>query len=214
MELEELHVLERQAVAPDDRGAVTGQGVRVGGDFVHLAEAAAGEDDRFGLEQVQLARCQFVRNNAGDPTFVHHHVEYVELVVELDLVLYALLEERLQDHVAGAVGGVARAAYRSLAVARGVTAESALVDATLGRAVERKAELLQVVDGVDGFLAHDFGGVLVDEVVATLDGVERVPLPVVLLDVGEGRAHAALRRAGVGAGGVELGQYGGAAAGP
>ena len=61
-------------------------------------------------------------------------------------------------------------------------------------------------------LAHDLGGVLVDQVVAALDGVEGVPLPVVLLDVGQGGAHAALRRAGVGAGRVELGEHRGAGA--
>jgi hypothetical protein len=47
-------------------------------------------------------------------------------------VLDALLEQRLQDHVAGAVGGVAGAAYRRLAVAGGVAAEPALVDPALG----------------------------------------------------------------------------------
>ena len=36
---------------------------------------------------------------------------------------------------------------------------------------------------------------LVDQVVAALDRVEGVPLGVVLLDVGERRAHAALGRA-------------------
>ena len=90
----------------------------------------------------------------------------------------------------------------------GVAAEAALVDPALGRAVERQAHLLQVEDGVDGLLAHHLGGVLVDEVVAALDRVEGVPLPVVLLDVGQGGAHAALRRAGVGAGRVELGEHG------
>ena len=96
-----------------------------------------------------------------------------------------------------------------LAVVAGVTAEAALVDLALGRAVERQPHLLEIEDGVDGFLRHHLGGVLVHEVVTALDGVERVPLPVVLLDVGEGRAHAALGRAGVGTRGVDLGEDGG-----
>ena len=143
---------------------------------------------------------------------VDQQVQHVELVEELDVLLDAVLVERLQDHVAGAVRGVAGPAHGGLAVVAGVPAEAALVDPALGRAVERQAHLLQVEDRVDGLLGHDLGGVLVDQVVTALDGVERVPLPVVLLDVGQRGAHAALRRAGVGAGGVELGDHGGAAA--
>ncbi len=122
----------------------------------------------------------------------------------------ALLVERLQDHVTGTVRRVARAADGCLAMVAGVAAEAALVDAAFRGAIEGQAHLLQVEDRVDGLLAHDLGGVLVYQVVTTLDRVEGVPLPVVLLDVGQGGAHAALGRAGVGAGGVELGQHGGA----
>ena len=59
---------------------------------------------------------------------------------------------------------------------------------------------------LDGLAGQDLGGVLVDEVVAALDGVEHVPLPVVLLLVAEGGTHAALGGAGVGPGGIELRQ--------
>ena len=64
-----------------------------------------------------------------------------------------------------------------------------------------------------GLAGEDLGRVLVDQVVATLDGVEHVPLPVVLLLVAQGGTHAALRGAGVGAGRVELGQDRGVDAG-
>ena len=86
-----------------------------------------------------------------------------------------------------------------------MTAEATLVDLALGRAVERQAHVLEVEDGVDGLLGENLGRILVDEVVAALDGVVGVPLPVVFFDVGEGSGHAALRRAGVRAGRVELG---------
>ena len=55
---------------------------------------------------------------------------------------------------------------------------------------------------------QDLGRVLVDEVVATLDGVEHVPFPVVLFLVAERGADAALGGAGVGASRVQLGQHG------
>jgi flavin-dependent dehydrogenase len=152
------------------------------------------------------------RARAAAGAGAHQQVEDVELVVELDALLGAVLVERLQDHVAGAVGGEARAADRGLTVVAGVAAEPTLVDLALRGAVERQPHLLEVDDRVDRLAAHDLGSVLVDEVVAALDGVEGVPLPVVLLDVGEGGAHAALGRAGVGPGGVELGQHRGAGA--
>ena len=189
--------------------AVAGEGVRVRGRLVDLAEAAGREDDGLGLEDVQVAGGELVGDDARDlrAAVVGLHrdeVEHVELVEEVDAELDAVLEQRLQDHVAGAVGGVARAAHRGLAVVGGVAAEAALVDLALGRAVERQAHVLEVDDGVDRLLGEDLGGILVDEVVAALDGVEGVPLPRVLFDVRERRGHAALRRAGVRAGRVEL----------
>ena len=66
VELEELHVLERQALAPDDADAVAGEGVRVRGRLVDLAEAAGREDDGLGLEDVQVAGGELVGDDAGD----------------------------------------------------------------------------------------------------------------------------------------------------
>ena len=85
-----------------------------------------------------------------------------------------------------------------------MTAEAALVDEPLRRAVERKAEVLEIDDRLDRVVAHHARRVLVDEIVAALHGVEPVPLPVVLLRVAEGGAHPALGGAGVGARGIEL----------
>src|SRR5699024_11100043 len=104
----------------------------------------------------------------------------------------------------------AGAAHGGFPVVTGVTAEAALVDAPLGGAVEGQAHLLQVEDGVDGLLGHHLRGVLVNEVVPTLDGVEGVPFPVVILHVRQRGAHSPLRSPRVGAGGVELGDDGGA----
>ena len=216
VELEELHVLQRQTPAVAGGLAVTGQGVRVGGHPEELAGAAGRVDDRLRLEDVDLAGRQLVGHDTGgllDAVDLGDQlVQDVELVEELHALLDAVLVQRLEDHVAGAVGRVAGTADRGLAVVAGVAAEAALVDLTLGRPVERQAHLLQVEDRVDGLLRQDLGGVLVDQVVAALDRVEGVPLPVVLLHVGERGGHTALRGARVGAGGVELGQDRGAAA--
>ena len=213
VELEELHVLHRDAPAVEQAGPVAREADGVGGDLEHPSEAAAGEERGLGGEHVEVAGGHLVRDHAGHPTpgggarvVGEDHVQDLELVEEGDVPLHALLEERLQDHVAGAVRRVAGPAHGGLAVVAGVATEAALIDLALGRAVERQAEVLQLDDGVDGLLAHDLDGRLVTQVVGALDRVEGVPLPGVLLDVGEGGAHAALGGAGVGTGGVELGQ--------
>ena len=128
----------------------------------------------------------------------------MELVEEVDVVLDALLIERLHDHVPGAVGGVAGALDRTLAEVAGVAAEAALVHPAVGRAVEGQAHVLELEHRVDGFAREHLGRVLIDEIVAAFDGVEHVPFPVVFFDVAESRADATLSGAGVGARRIEL----------
>ena len=60
VELEELHVLEREAAPQHDRRAVPGQRVRVGGDPEHPPVAAGREQHGLGAEDVQLAGRQLV----------------------------------------------------------------------------------------------------------------------------------------------------------
>ena len=79
-----------------------------------------------------------------------------------------------------------------------MAAEPALIDLAFGRAIERQTHVLELEHRVDRLARQHFGRVLVDEVVAALDGVEHVPFPVVFFGVAERGADAALGRAGVG----------------
>ncbi len=209
VELEHLHVLHRDPTPVADGRAVAGQRVGVRGDLEHLPVAAGGEEDRPGVEDVQLSGRQLVGHDAGGPFIpITDQVEHVELVEEPDVALDALLVERLQDHVAGAIGGIARAHHRRLAVVARVAAEAPLVDPPVGHAVERQSPALQLDDHVDGLAAHQLGRRLVHQVVAALHRVEGVPLGEVLLDVPERGTHAALRGPRVRAGGIQLGDDG------
>src|SRR6478735_4284335 len=91
-----------------------------------------------------------------------------------------------------AVGREAGPTDRALPEVAGVTTEPPLIDAAVGRAVEGQPHVLQLDHRVDGLARQDLSGVLVHEVVATLDGVEHVPLPMVLLEVAESGTDAAL----------------------
>ena len=65
VELEELHVLQRQTLAPDDAHAVAGQRVRVGRRTEDLAEAAGRQHHRLGREDMDLAGGELVGDDAG-----------------------------------------------------------------------------------------------------------------------------------------------------
>ena len=111
--------------------------------------------------------------------------------------------------MSGAVGRIARASNRCFTVVAGVATKPALVYFAVGRAVERESHVLEVDNRVDGFARENLGGVLIDEVVTAFDGVERVPFPRVLFDVGQRGGHSALRRTRVRPRWVQLGDDGG-----
>ncbi len=168
---------------------------------------------------MQLAGGDFNGDDAPALAFDHDQVKHVELIEERHPPLDALLVERLQDHVARAVGRVAGAHHGDagagvggagrgglvvVGIRLGVAPEPALGDPAVGRPVEREAHVLQLVDALDGLLAEDLGRRLVDEEVAPLDRVVGVVLPRVVLEVRQGRGDPPLRGPGVGSRRVEL----------
>ena len=206
MELVELHVHQRDALAVGEGHAVSraGQGVR--GDLEDPAEAAGGDQDGLGVEGIDLSRLDVHGDHAAATAVVgEEDVEQVMLVEEVDLVLDSLLVEGLDDHMAGAVGGVAGAAHRGLAEVASVATKAALVDPAVRCPVKGETHVFEFEHGVDRLAGEDLGGVLVDQVVSPLDRVEHVPLPVVFFGVAQGGADAPLGGARVGAGRIELG---------
>src|SRR6266699_179827 len=126
---------------------------------------------------------------------VEQQDEHEIFVEEVDLVLDGVLVHGLQDHMAGAVGSITGAAYRTFAEVAGMSTETALVDATIGSTVKGQAAMFQFVDGIDSFTGQDFRRWLINEIIATLDGIVHVPLPVVFFHVAQRSSHATLSRA-------------------
>src|SRR6185503_1803887 len=120
------------------------------------------------------------------------------LLVDPEVALHHLLVEDMDEHVAGDVGRVRRARLAG-------GAEGALRDPSVLGAREDRAPVLELVDVVGRLVAEHLDRVLVAEVVRALDRVERVLFGVVLRGVAKGRVDAALRRAGVAANGMDLG---------
>ena len=144
------------------------------------------------------------------PSGVHDQVEREILDEELRVVPQRLAVERVQDGVAGAVGGSAGALHRrAVAEIRHVAAERPLVDLAGLGAREGHAVVLELVDGGRRLAHHVFHGVDVAQPVRALDGVVEVPLPIVRPHIGERRGDAALRGDRVRARREDLGDAGG-----
>jgi hypothetical protein len=97
----------------------------------------------------------------------------------------------------GAVGGSARARHRLLAEMCRMPAERALINRTVGIAIERHAKVFQLVDDARRFAAHELDRVLVAKIVRSLHGIEHMPQPAVFGHIAERRADATLCGHGV-----------------
>ena len=212
VELHEFHVLARHAGAQGHGVAVAGLRMRAGAGEIDAAVAAGRQHGLVGAETVDRAVVQVPGDDAQHLAVLDQQVDGEIFDEEFRVVAQALLIERMQDGVAGPVGGGAGALRDALAVVGRHAAEGALVDLALRRPAEGHAVMLQLDDRRDRLLAHIFDGVLVAEPVGALDGVVHVPAPVVVAHVAERGRDAALGRDGVGAGREDLGDAGGAQA--
>ena len=82
-----------------------------------------------------------------------------------------------------AFGRARRGGGIKIGIGPGVAAEPPLRDPAVGRAVERQAHVLKVIDAFDRLAAEDLHGRLIDQEVAPLDRVVGVVLPRVVLEV-------------------------------
>src|SRR5579871_2557279 len=112
---------------------------------------------------------------------------------ELAFGLQRLTVERVQDGVAGAVGGGAGALSDSFAELGRHAAERSLVDLARLGAGERHAPMVQFIDRGRRLAAHIFDRILVAEPIGALDRVVHMPPPIVGPHVAEGGGDAALR---------------------
>ena len=211
MELDELHVLERQAGARDHAVAVAGAGVGRGRGEVGAAVAAGREHRELGAEAVERAVDEVPGDHALHRAVVaHQQVDGKILDEELGVVAERLAVERVEDGVAGAVGDGAGALHRRAVAELGhVAAEGALVDLAALGARERHAVVLELVDRLRRLAGEVLHRVVVAEPVRPLDGVVHVPLPAVGAHVAERGRDAALGGDGVRAGGEDLCDAGG-----
>ena len=211
VELDELHVLERQPGPEHHRVAVAGLGMRAGAGEIGPAVAARRDHRHLRLEAVDGPVVEVPRHDAAHRSrLVDEQVDREILNEEFRVVAQRLLVERVQDSMPGPVGrGRGAPCRRSLAVARGHAAERTLVDLAFRGARERHPVMFELDHRRDRLAAHIFDRVLIAEPVGALDGVVEVPAPVVLAHIAERGRDTALGGDGVAAGGEDLGDAGG-----
>ena len=184
--------------------------MRRGGAEIGAAVTAGRQHHHLGVEDVDRAVVELPAHHAGAAAIGDDQVEREVLDEELGLFLEALAIQRVQDRVAGTVGGGAGALHgRALAELGRVAAERALIDLALFGARERHAVMFQLIDRGGRRAREVFHRVGVAQPVRALHGVVHVPLPVVGAHVGQRRGDAALRRDGVRPGREHLGDAGG-----
>src|SRR5208337_4550474 len=129
VELNELHVLQRQPRAQNHGVAVAGAGVGGGRREIGAAVAAGREDRRLGAEAVDRAVIHLEANDASHRSLrIADEVDGEKFDEELAARPQRLPVERMQNRVAGAVGGGAGALRDALAELGRHAAERALID--------------------------------------------------------------------------------------
>ena len=195
MKLPELHVLQRQPYARGHAQTVAGADVSVGGRGPDAPGSAGCQHRGLGLQQHRRARLDLQRGDADALSVaVHHQVQCHPLDQELRAGSHVALVQRMQQRVPGPVGCSAGARHGLFAKIGRMTAERPLVDRPVRVAVERHAEMLQLVNDLGRLAAHELDRVLIAQIVGALDRVEHVPQPLVFAHVAERSADSALGR--------------------
>src|SRR5690606_16430193 len=209
VELPELHVLQGNAGTSSHAQTVTGVDEGVRGSRPDATGAAGGQHDLLAFQDVDVAGFHFKGSHAQDVAgFVAQQVQRHPLDEELGVGGHVALVERMQHGVTGTVGRCTGALHGLFAEVGGVTAERTLINGAVRVAVERHAEVLELVDGVRRFTAHEFDGVLVTEPVGTFHRIVHVPVPVVLAHVAQCGTHTTLSGHRVGTGREDFGEHG------
>ena len=157
----------------------------VAGDPVGAADTAGREHRRLRLEDAEASALAVVAERAGDARAVAQERHDGELHVDVDAPVDAVVLQRADHLEAGAIADVSQS--RIL-----VTAEIALEDAAVRRAIEQRAPCLELAHAIGRFLGVELGHPPVVQVLAAAHRVGEMHLPAVaVVDIGERRRDAA-----------------------
>ena len=201
MELDELHVEQRNPGAIRDRHPVARAREAIRRFIVGAAGAAGGQYRGLCSEALHGAVSDIQRHDTrADAVLDGERGRRLPLLVDFDVEALALLPQRVQDDEPGDVGAITGAGKRR-------SAERALRDAPVVHSGEDAAHVIEPDDRLRRFVREELDGVLIAEVVGALDRVEGVGFGGVFLAITKRGVDAALRCAAVTANRMDLRQH-------
>mmetsp|Transcript_34818 Transcript_34818/g.42009 ORF Transcript_34818/g.42009 Transcript_34818/m.42009 type:complete len:352 (+) Transcript_34818:867-1922(+) len=206
MELHKLQILEGEPSTSDHCIAVSSAGMCRGGREVGTSISTGCQDSLCRLEAMN---CAVLHTHCDDTNavslVVHNQVKREILDKELGVVLQSLAVQGVEHRVPSAIGSTSAAiSLATVAKVQALSTKSALVDFTFLCAGEWQSIVLQLQHCFWRFTAHVLNGVLITKPVATLDGIIRVPTPVVFGHISESSIDPTLSSNGVRASGEQL----------
>ena len=193
MKLHKLEVLKRQARAQDHAAAIAGAGVRRGCCVISATVTAGRQHDRVAAEAVDAAILHAQRDHAPANAALHDEIEREILHEEIRIIAQALLIQRVQDGVAGAVGGGGGALNRrAFAHILHMATKGALINGSVGVARKGHPGMFKFINSGGGFAHHILNCILIAEPVTALDGIEHMPCPMIRRIVAKARRNTTL----------------------
>jgi len=143
-----------------------------------------------GLQEMELSRGEIIGHHAATAAPVKDNGKSIMFRVEFHLMLKALIIEGIEDNSARPVRSVAGPSHRPLSILGRMASKVPLRDLPFRGPVEGNAHVLQLIQHAGSIPDHDLHGILVSQIVASLDRVEEMPLPVILFLIAQCRRDA------------------------
>ena len=198
MELEEFHILQRNANPQRHGHAIAGIDKGIGRGSEHLPITAGGEQCGFCLDHQQFAGFNGQYQRAENAAFfVTDQINGEIFVKEMCPCADVLLIQGMQNGMTGTVRCGAGSYCLIAAEVLTLATKSALINFARVKPGKWHSSVFQFVDSWNGFAAHILDSVLITEVIRSLYGIEHMPVPVIGQYIGEGGVDAALSSNGV-----------------
>jgi hypothetical protein len=111
--------------------------------------------------------------------------EDIAFRIKFYLMAKALVVEGIENDSSCSVRCIASPFDRPLPIISGMASEVPLGDLSLCRAAEGNAHMLQFINDPRTIPDHDLDGILIPQVITSLDGIEEMPFPVILFLITE-----------------------------
>src|SRR5688572_6699839 len=110
------------------------------------------------MDYVQFTGGQLVGHHTLTNSIPKNKIHHLIFIQEMDIILEALLIERLQNHVTGAIRRITGSLNGPFAEIPSVAAERTLIELSVRGAIEGEPHVFEVVHGFDCLASHDLHG--------------------------------------------------------